>query len=298
MRAGKIASGLIAAELDEACSGGSLPKQLSLRSGLWGKLPGIHRIAAVKAALRADRAAQPRRSSGLIFFLKDVIPWPGDSLYLGEERGRSMKLSLVVTTAGKMQGKTIPITLPEFIIGRDPECHLRPASPLISKKHCAFLMEGNKASVRDFGSTNGTLVNNETVAGEREIGNGDLVKVGPIEFRVELEVTPAVRQTPTPRSMPSEADDAAAALFLSLGDDDSSACGSSVDGQGVPTGSTIMETINLPPEGAPPEGSNAQTPADDKANKDRMTAAKAQAANTSTAAKAILEKYMRRPRGG
>jgi pSer/pThr/pTyr-binding forkhead associated (FHA) protein len=204
-----------------------------------------------------------------------------------------MKLRLIVMTAGKMQGKSIPITLPEFIIGRDPECHLRPASPLISKKHCAFLMEGNKASVRDFGSTNGTLVNNEVVTGEHEIVNGDIVKVGPIEFRVEMEVTPAVRQTPMPRSMPSDADDAAAALFLSLGDDSSS----SVDGQGVPTGSTIMETINLPPEGAPPGDPNVQTPADDKANKDRMTAAKAQAANTSTAAKAILEKYMRRPRG-
>ena len=208
-----------------------------------------------------------------------------------------MKLRLIVMTTGKMQGKAIPITLPEFIIGRDPECHLRPASPLISKKHCAFLMEGNKASVRDFGSTNGTLVNNNVVTGEHEIVNGDIVKVGPIEFRVEMEVTPPVRQTSMPRSMPSDADDAAAALFLSLGDDSSSGS-SSVDGQGVPTGSTIMETINLPPEGAPPPGTpNAQSPADEKANKDRHTAAKAQAANTSTAAKAILEKYMRRPRG-
>jgi pSer/pThr/pTyr-binding forkhead associated (FHA) protein len=209
-----------------------------------------------------------------------------------------MKLSLVVVTAGKMQGKSIPITLPEFVIGRDPECHLRPASPLISKRHCAFLMQGNKASVRDFGSTNGTLVNNEVVEGEHEIVNGDIVKVGPIEFRVELEVTAPLRQTPMPRSMPSEAEDTAAALFLSLGDDDSTTGNSNVDGQGVPTGSTIMEAINLPPENAPPGDPNAQTPADEKASKDRMTAAKALAANTSTAAKAILEKYMRRPRGG
>lgn len=209
-----------------------------------------------------------------------------------------MKLSLVVVTAGKMQGKSIPITSPEFVIGRDPECHLRPASPLISKRHCAFLMQGNKASVRDFGSTNGTLVNNEVVEGEHEIANGDIVKVGPIEFRVELEVTAAVRQTPLPRSTPSEADDAAAALFLSLGDDDSTTGNSNVDSQGVPTGSTIMEAINLPPENAPPGEPNSQTRADDKASKDRMTAAKALAANTSTAAKAILEKYMRRPRGG
>ncbi len=209
-----------------------------------------------------------------------------------------MKLSLVVVTAGKMQGKSIPITLPEFIIGRDPECQLRPASPLISKKHCAFITKGSKAIVRDFGSTNGTLVNNERLQGDREIVNDDVVKVGPIEFRVEMEVIPAVRQTPSPRSMPSEADDAAAALFLSLGDDDNPPPGMSVDSQGVPTGSTIMEAINLPPENAPPGEAAAETPADKKASTERMNAAKAQAANTSVAAKAILEKYMRRPRGG
>src|SRR5882757_2280657 len=99
-----------------------------------------------------------------------------------------MKLSLVVITAGKMQGKSISIVTPEFIIGRDPECHLRPASPLISKKHCAFLVEGDKAAIRDFGSTNGTLLNNEPITGDRPIKNGDVVKVGPIEFRVDLEV--------------------------------------------------------------------------------------------------------------
>ncbi len=209
-----------------------------------------------------------------------------------------MKLSLVVVTAGKMQGKSIPITLPEFIIGRDPECHLRPASPLISKKHCAFITKGNRAMVRDFGSTNGTLVNDERLKGEREITNDDIVKVGPIEFRVEMEVIPAVRQTPSPRSMPSDAEDAAAALFLSLGDDDNPPSGMTVDSQGVPTGSTIMEAINLPPENTPPPEGTIETPADKKASTERMNAAKTQAANTSVAAKAILEKYMRRPRGG
>jgi hypothetical protein len=49
-----------------------------------------------------------------------------------------MKLSLVVLTPGKMEGKSIPITLSQFLIGRDPQCHLRPASALVSKRHCAL----------------------------------------------------------------------------------------------------------------------------------------------------------------
>ena len=47
-----------------------------------------------------------------------------------------MKLSLLVLTPGKMEGKSIPITIPQFVIGRDPQCNLRPASALISKRHC------------------------------------------------------------------------------------------------------------------------------------------------------------------
>ena len=39
-----------------------------------------------------------------------------------------MKLSLVVMTDGNNRGKVLDITLAQFIVGRDPQCHLRPAS--------------------------------------------------------------------------------------------------------------------------------------------------------------------------
>src|SRR5206468_555445 len=80
--------------------------------------------------------------------------WAVSASHNRGERGRPMKLSLVVLSEGKAQGHTIPITLPQFIIGRDPQCQLRPPSPMISKRHCALLIKGGKAFVRDFGSTN------------------------------------------------------------------------------------------------------------------------------------------------
>ena len=64
---------------------------------------------------------------------------------LAAERGRSMNLALVVMPPGKLEGKAIPITLPRFIIGRDPQCQLRPASPVVSKRHCALLCRGERA---------------------------------------------------------------------------------------------------------------------------------------------------------
>src|SRR5260370_31993794 len=98
-----------------------------------------------------------------------------------------MKLSLVVLTPGKMEGKSIPINLPQFLIGRDPQCHLRPASPLISKRHCAVIIRGEKAFVRDFESTNGTAVNEQPIKGEQELKHNDSLRVGPLDFRVVLE---------------------------------------------------------------------------------------------------------------
>src|SRR5262245_39353890 len=98
-----------------------------------------------------------------------------------------MKLSLVVLSEGKAFGQTIPVTLSQFIIGRDPQCHLRPASAVISNRRCALIQRGGKIFVRDFDSTNGTFVNEAQVAGECEVKHEDTLKVGPLLFRVVVE---------------------------------------------------------------------------------------------------------------
>jgi pSer/pThr/pTyr-binding forkhead associated (FHA) protein len=93
-----------------------------------------------------------------------------------------MKLSLIVLTPGKTQGKAIAISLSQFLIGRDPHCQLRPASPMISNRHCALLTRGGKVFVRDFESTNGTFVNQERVRGEKALKHGDHLRLGPLSF--------------------------------------------------------------------------------------------------------------------
>src|SRR6185312_1750609 len=116
------------------------------------------------------------------------------------KRGRFMKLSLVVLTPGPNQGKLLEIKVSQFVVGRDPQCQLRPASPMISKRHCAILQREAKAFIRDFGSTNGTFVNNEPIKGEIELRNGDQLKIGPLLFEVRLEVSaPVNRPTPPDR---------------------------------------------------------------------------------------------------
>jgi len=208
-----------------------------------------------------------------------------------------MKLSLVVQTTGNSEGKVIPITLSQFLIGRDPQCHLRPASAVISKRHCALLVRGDKAYVRDFDSTNGTFVNDEPVKGERPLQHQDRLKVGPLVFHVQIEASTPVSK-PTPPPVPKASadgidDESAAALLLSLQDDASPSPGSpGVDSEGIPTGSTVMDILS------PTTSDTAAAPEEESRKPDskKAPAKPAAAANTSQAAKAILEKYMRRPR--
>jgi pSer/pThr/pTyr-binding forkhead associated (FHA) protein len=192
-----------------------------------------------------------------------------------------MKVKLVVAS-GVHAGREILIAGQQFVIGRDPQCQLRPSSPAISKKHCAVILRGGKVFVRDFGSTNGTLVNNEMVVGEVEVSDQASLKAGPLDFKVVIEGAPAVpkAEPAAPPAAPArkpaaakagEDDDFAA--FLLEGDQGGSS------GATVPDGSTIMEMGAIAP------------PAEEKKPEPKKPEA-----DTRSAAADILKLYQRRPR--
>ena len=215
-----------------------------------------------------------------------------------------MKISLVVAQ-GVHAGKVIPVGVPEFLIGRDPQCQLRPASPAISKQHCAVLCRDGKVFIRDYGSTNGTFINGEQVSGDREIANDDRLKAGPLEFFVRWEAVPgeaaapasvpaasAAKPAPAKKAAepaaakvaappPEEQDsDQFAAMLLGMDDGEATTGDQTAEGA-IPDGTTVMD---LPSVG----GQNPAKKDEKKPNPNN--------ADTSSAAAAILSKYMRRPR--
>lgn len=98
-----------------------------------------------------------------------------------------MKVELKVIE-GSRAGQLIPISIPQFMIGRAEDCHLKPRSELISRYHCTLLSEEAYVAIRDLGSKNGVYVNGERIVGERELKNGDQLMIGPLEFEVVLTV--------------------------------------------------------------------------------------------------------------
>jgi predicted component of type VI protein secretion system len=96
-----------------------------------------------------------------------------------------MDVKLVVV-GGKHPGQQIAVQGPEFLIGRAPECKLRPNSDMVSRRHCMISIAEGRATIRDLGSRNGTLVNEQRITGEHELHTGEKIKVGPLEFEVQL----------------------------------------------------------------------------------------------------------------
>lgn len=85
---------------------------------------------------------------------------------------------------GSNAGKEVPISVPQFVIGRGDECHLRPKSEAVSRRHCALIVSGTRLVLRDFGSKNGSYVNGERVEGDCDLQSGDQLTIGPLSFEV------------------------------------------------------------------------------------------------------------------
>jgi pSer/pThr/pTyr-binding forkhead associated (FHA) protein len=88
--------------------------------------------------------------------------------------------------AGSNAGKEIPVPMARFLIGRSDECQLRPKSDAISRNHCTILTNEDEVTVRDLNSRNGTFVNGERVSGDQPLKNGDMLRVGKLEFEVVI----------------------------------------------------------------------------------------------------------------
>ncbi|MEX0701444.1 MAG: FHA domain-containing protein [Planctomycetales bacterium] len=105
---------------------------------------------------------------------------------------------------GVQNGQTIRLKTGKFLIGREPDCQLRPKSELVSRHHCAFTSDDYTLRIRDLGSTNGTFVNDERIRGQVLLQTGDRVRVGGLEFEVLLRHA-ATPQPPAaePQALPS-----------------------------------------------------------------------------------------------
>lgn len=80
----------------------------------------------------------------------------------------------------------------EAVIGRSADCQWVIGSGAVSRRHAVVRRLGRDVTIEDLGSSNGTFVNGERLAGPRALRNQDRVQLGAIEIRF---VMPAVEQS-------------------------------------------------------------------------------------------------------
>lgn len=119
---------------------------------------------------------------------------------------------------GKNDGREIAISVPRFIIGRGETAHLRPASDLVSREHCAIEVGDGKVTITDLESRNGTFVNGEQLRKPHIARAGDSLRIGRLQFQMLIDPVKASSKKPKVSGVVEAAARTAASKKVSLED--------------------------------------------------------------------------------
>lgn len=83
-----------------------------------------------------------------------------------------------VMRSGPTPGVTFPLDGDQIMIGRDSSNGVAINDAEISRKHARMIFQGGKYVIEDLGSTNGTFVNGQRLAGPVVLKAGDVISLG------------------------------------------------------------------------------------------------------------------------
>ncbi len=95
-------------------------------------------------------------------------------------------MAVLIGMSGEVKGQTFEIEGNELTLGRSQECHVPLNNPTVSGVHCSIVRDGDRYTLRDNGSTNGTRLNSREIK-ESPLKPKDLVQVGSVEFMFDAE---------------------------------------------------------------------------------------------------------------
>ena len=104
-----------------------------------------------------------------------------------------MEVRFVIVSPAS-QKRSIALRLP-ILVGRSEEAKFRVQQDSVSRRHCEFFIKDEAVFIRDLGSTNGTLLDNEEIVASVAtlVPPGTVVRVGGVAFRVDYESVAAAR---------------------------------------------------------------------------------------------------------
>ncbi len=98
-----------------------------------------------------------------------------------------MRVRLIILN-GPNPYTEFPVTANPFLVGRKGDCQLKLESQSISRHHCELKLKSAGMTVKDLGSTAGTLLNGKKLPqGQRVVmHDGDILQVGKYQFKVAI----------------------------------------------------------------------------------------------------------------
>jgi hypothetical protein len=98
-------------------------------------------------------------------------------------------------------GDDIALAKGEYFLGRDPDCHICLADPIISRRHAVLRVDAEGATIEDLGSRNGVIVNRVRIEGRCRLADGDALVLGgqALVFHTGGLERPARKSMPPPR---------------------------------------------------------------------------------------------------
>lgn len=105
---------------------------------------------------------------------------PGAKLSLPVAPQDAGEPACLVSIYGPGLGRRWTLDRDEVVVGRDAGCDVSIPIDTVSRRHCRVRVRGEAVSVMDLGSTNGTAINDTTLAANLEtaLRSGDRVRVG------------------------------------------------------------------------------------------------------------------------
>lgn len=98
--------------------------------------------------------------------------------------------------SGKYQGGEFPLRMNrEIIIGRSSDLDMVLVEDMVSRRHAKITTTDTEILIQDVGSTNGTFVNGEKIAGRARLQEGDRILVGTSIIRVVAVDAQTVNQS-------------------------------------------------------------------------------------------------------
>ncbi len=102
-------------------------------------------------------------------------------------------MATLIVTSGPCEGKTYPLESSNLVsVGRDDQCSFQLVDNEISRRHLQIRYDQDKRChfAVDMRSANGVFVNGARITGDRQLDEGDVIRIGQSEIRyTEDDVT-------------------------------------------------------------------------------------------------------------